>query len=337
MKIAKPRISVIVPVYNASPHLSKCIESILYQTIVDIELILVNDGSTDDSGSICDNYQIKDNRVKVFHKGNQGVSAARNLAIENAIGSWVVFVDSDDYIEKDYLSRLIDSHKISEQSIVITGVKRINYLESDVLWERRFPNSFFSITNKFEFFKELIENEVLLYGTICGKLYNLNLINKHSLRFNNQISLHEDHLFYFQYLKVIKTIFLVDGARYCYVKNSNLQTLSTTKTHSFEDLYLAFKVLKQSLNDLLSNWKTPLDIKFVSIQSFIYSIYINGIKSCYKLAYPKEKRLAALNCCNKNELKVQYKPSSKQGKVLKLILTLFPVIIIDKILTLIIK
>ena len=91
-------ISVIVPIYNAEKHLQSCIDSILAQTFTDFELLLINDGSKDNSGSICDEYVIKDNRVRVFHKENGGVSSARNLGLDNAIGEWVTFVDSDDWI-----------------------------------------------------------------------------------------------------------------------------------------------------------------------------------------------------------------------------------------------
>ena len=96
-------ISVIVPVYNAEKYISKCIDSILSQTFKDFELILINDGSTDNSDLICDKYASIDNRVKVFHKKNGGAGSARNLGIQKASGDWVMFVDSDDWIEPECL------------------------------------------------------------------------------------------------------------------------------------------------------------------------------------------------------------------------------------------
>lgn len=94
-------ISIIVPVYNAAPYLSTCIESILNQTYKDIELILINDGSKDNSGEICDDYALKDNRIKVVHKKNGGVSSARNAGLALATGEYIGWVDADDYIERD--------------------------------------------------------------------------------------------------------------------------------------------------------------------------------------------------------------------------------------------
>lgn len=106
-----PEISVIVPVYNTGHLLRKCVDSILNQTFTDFELFLVNDGSTDDSGQICDEYAAKDSRVKVIHQKNQGQSVARNNAIEQMQGSWVHFVDSDDWIHPQMLQRLYEAAK----------------------------------------------------------------------------------------------------------------------------------------------------------------------------------------------------------------------------------
>lgn len=108
-------ISVIVPVYNAEKYISKCIDSILSQTFKDFELILINDGSTDNSDLICGKYASIDNRVKVFHKQNGGAGSARNLGVQKAVGDWIMFVDADDWIEPEcldicskYISRNID-------------------------------------------------------------------------------------------------------------------------------------------------------------------------------------------------------------------------------------
>ena len=97
-----PMVSVIVPVYNSSQYLHRCIDSILYQSFNDFEVLLIDDGSIDNSGEICDEYAVKDSRVRVFHKENGGVSSARNVGLGNAVGEWVTFVDSDDWIDQDF-------------------------------------------------------------------------------------------------------------------------------------------------------------------------------------------------------------------------------------------
>ena len=102
----KPAVSVIVPVYNTEKYLEECIQSVLNQSFTDFELLLIDDGSTDQSGLICDKYAKKDNRIRVFHKINGGVSSARNLGLDNAKGEWITFVDSDDCLKPDYLMNL---------------------------------------------------------------------------------------------------------------------------------------------------------------------------------------------------------------------------------------
>ena len=96
-----PLISVIIPVYNVEQYLSHCIDSILSQTFTNFEILLIDDGSTDNSGIICDNYKNNDYRIKVFHKKHNGVSSARNMGLDKAVGEWITFVDADDWIDKN--------------------------------------------------------------------------------------------------------------------------------------------------------------------------------------------------------------------------------------------
>lgn len=102
------KISVIVPIYNVEKYIEKCINSIINQTYKDLEIILVDDGSTDSSGKICDEYAKKDKRIKVIHKKNGGVSSSRNIALTIANGDYITWIDSDDWIEKDTYSKLAD-------------------------------------------------------------------------------------------------------------------------------------------------------------------------------------------------------------------------------------
>lgn len=114
------KVSVIVPVYNVAPFLGKCVESILSQTWDFIEIILVNDGSTDDSGLICDQMQQKDDRVKVLHKKNGGVSATRNSGIEMTSGGFICFVDGDDYVMPDYIEYMLEQLVKNKADIALT-------------------------------------------------------------------------------------------------------------------------------------------------------------------------------------------------------------------------
>ena len=123
MIMQTPKISVIIPVYNVESYLSKCIDSILCQTYTDFELLLVDDGSSDASGKICDMYKENDNRIRVFHKKNEGVSKARNLALNNALGEFVIFVDSDDWIEPNTFE------------LVLNQLENFDILFFDIIWQ----------------------------------------------------------------------------------------------------------------------------------------------------------------------------------------------------------
>ena len=124
---SSPIVSVIVPVYNEEKHLPRCIDSVLNQTYYNIELLLINDGSSDNSGIICDEYASNDNRVRVFHKENGGVSKARNWGIHHSTGEWILFLDSDDYLMNDAIDVLL-SQAIRKKTLISCGNL---YLEKD--------------------------------------------------------------------------------------------------------------------------------------------------------------------------------------------------------------
>lgn len=197
-------ISVIVPVYNSEKYLHRCIDSILAQTFTDFELLLIDDGSTDLSGAICDEYARKDSRVRVFHKKNGGVSSARNMGLDNAQGEWITFVDSDDAIinltSTTYNEDLIIfPHKVLSKN----GVESLYKLD----------NSVFENKSKVKTFVK--ENSITgTFKTSCSKLYKRNLIG--NLRFDESIKIGEDQVFLLCYLNYVKTCRIVNSYMYLY-------------------------------------------------------------------------------------------------------------------------
>ena len=131
-------VSVIVPVYNSASYLHRCIDSILGQNYREIEVILVDDGSTDSSGEICDSYSRKDSRVRVIHTPNRGVSCARNAGLEGSNGSFVCFVDSDDFLEDYAIKALVEGHKRSRADLVVGGFNKVKS-DKTALQIRDFP------------------------------------------------------------------------------------------------------------------------------------------------------------------------------------------------------
>lgn len=188
----KPMISVIVPVYNAEKYLQRCVDSILKQSFTDFELLLIDDGSHDRSGELCDEYAEKDNRVRVFHKENGGVSSARNVGLDNALGDWLTFVDADDTLSRDFLYHMVTgidecvslvvsncdvimkdkvnlSHVTLENTTISGNLMLIRLLKGDnvrnEVWAKLFKRSF--IGNE-RFSSRIVIGEDLLFLLTCS-------------------------------------------------------------------------------------------------------------------------------------------------------------------------
>ena len=167
-------ISIIVPIYNVEKYLSNCIESILNQSFSDFELILVDDGSPDNSGKICDEYALKDSRIKVIHKKNGGLSDARNVGAKNATTDYVVFVDADDTIKDNFCNDLITPCKKYKCDIVTSLVEEFVHDEST---GNKYPKSEQIVSGKDAFSMVLVSNKIEYYGV--AKLIKKDLFLKH--------------------------------------------------------------------------------------------------------------------------------------------------------------
>ena len=195
-----PYISVIVPVYNVKSLLSRCIDSLLNQKFMDYELLLVDDGSTDGSGDICDEYEKKDSRIKVIHKSNEGVSRTRNRGIDEAKGEWITFVDSDDYVTPDYFSDLYACTG-EDIGLVVQYSKHVKD-NGEILYDYYLPQG--EVIYKASDFGKMIGEQFLSQrGQIHSKLFQKTILNERNIRFNPEIKFCEDWIFLFSYLNVI--------------------------------------------------------------------------------------------------------------------------------------
>lgn len=207
----EPIISVIVPVYKAEKYLHKCVDSLLEQTFTDFEILLVDDGSPDKSGEICDEYAEKDSRIRVFHKENGGVSSARNLALDNAKGEFVMFLDSDDWLDNVCLDVCINTINDNVLDVLqfgfmyvydtyqVSKVKRY----SSILDGNAFVNS-----NSFN---------------ICagGGIYKKKIVDNHNIRFVTELIMAEDQVFVYNVLKYSQRCMYIGEPLYYYYQNSN--------------------------------------------------------------------------------------------------------------------
>lgn len=188
----KPLISVIVPVYNAGLSIEKCAKSILTQTFSNLELILIDDGSTDNSLFICRSLASQDARITVRHQSNQGVSKARNLGISISKGEWIAFVDADDYLYEYYLSGLL--MQTTDCELVIGGYNKVLLSE-----KKEFPGVLFPemVLSKSNVDCQEIWDKVLLYGTPWGKLFKSSLIKENNIIFSRQFYITRRPYFFF--------------------------------------------------------------------------------------------------------------------------------------------
>lgn len=200
-------ISIIVPVYNAEHYLRQCVGSALAQTYRDIELILVDDGSRDASGTICDEYQKADRRVRVIHQQNAGEGAARNAGLGICRGEWATFLDSDDYLDEDYVETLAVG--ATGCSIVVSGWRRVGEGKSE---EVRLHPGHTDFSSPAELIKKYRFDT---FGYVAGKLYRTDIIREHSLSFS-RVKLKADLLFFFEYLSCIHDVCIIDYCGYNY-------------------------------------------------------------------------------------------------------------------------
>lgn len=194
------RITIIVPVYNAEQTLHRCIDSILAQTITDFDLILVDDGSTDASGAICDAYATADSRVCVFHKSNGGVSSARNLGLENAHTEWVTFVDSDDFVYDSYLDNY-DLNTAAPYDLLCQGLKCTYGFVEDNRQEDVLSLDFDGYA--IDLLDPLFCHNCVGYS--FNKAFRLSIIREHSLKFNTNLKFMEDEVFVLSYIRFATT------------------------------------------------------------------------------------------------------------------------------------
>lgn len=200
---ASPLISVIVPVYNAEKTLRQCVDSILGQDYSVFELLLIDDGSKDDSPAICDEYVVKDIRVKVFHKPNGGVSSARNLGLDNAQGEWITFIDADDYITEGYLDGVAEH----DENILIKEYKKFD--NTGVVACRRF-DGILSIPAFSDFIIQYVTDSLLRCP--WAKFYKQSFIG--NLRFLTDMKIGEDAWFVFNYLAKCKSFAVIPKGEY---------------------------------------------------------------------------------------------------------------------------
>lgn len=284
------KISVIMPVYNCSKYMKKSIDSIINQTFNDFELILIDDGSNDDSGKICDSYAAKDNRIKAFHTASYGPSYARNLGLDKAAGKYVTYVDSDDYLDKNAFKIMLKNLKEDTEILFYPNYNDI-YEDGEYVITRNNCISRINIDDNEEFMDKytcLMEN--FYVNQVWNKLYKKSFMDKYKPISPVSIKRAEDILFNLQLYVHLQKAIVIEIPLYHYVNHKSSSICSSFKLDSFkyvEEVYIGnLKCLKswneKAVNTLNNFFIKDLNINFNSLYNKDCSLSYDEKKSYVK-------------------------------------------------------
>lgn len=249
-----PKFSVVVPMYNVEAFLPECVESIRNQTLEDIEIILVDDGSPDRCGDMADEYARQDARIKVVHRANGGLGPARNSGMEVATGEYIGFVDSDDWVEPDMYERLYNAAAFEHADIVFTGLKTVTHGKTDIVLEHPFAGR--TLTGPSEIFElrrgfygappARIKDEPVLVSVDVGG-YRRAFVEENGLRFLAVRS--EDKFFNTHACRVAEVVTCIGGVSYSYRKDDQPSITKTFNRKTIDSFFTLFRLLEQMADE----------------------------------------------------------------------------------------
>lgn len=273
-------LSVVVPVYNVEKYLKQCIESILNQTYKDFELILVNDGSKDSSGEICDFYKEQDSRVKVIHKVNEGLVNARKTGIQNAVGEYITYVDSDDWIDENMYEVMMHEMIKEDADMITCAIKKENIDSCDLL-----KNAVDSGVYEGDSLKYLIDNALFseeygrngLFAAVWNKIYKRNVLIENQMRVDGSLRMGEDAMCTFPLLlDCSKVVVMNDFAPYHY------RQMEITMSVAYDaNFFERACVLLSDLKDVFSEKESETMLRQLQVYNLV--IIEMGIKQEFSL------------------------------------------------------
>lgn len=298
-----PKISIIVPIYNVEKYLERCIQSLLNQTLRDIEIIMVDDESPDDCPQLCDIYASQDQRIKVIHKKNEGLGYARNTGLEIASGEYIAFVDSDDYVDINMYEKL---YQIAQKNNLDTVFSNFNTVDQHQNIHKVLQQKEFHIYKNEDIKNDLLLNMIAsdvnikkersIDMSVWRAIYSREIITSHQIKFESErVFMSEDIIFHIDYLSHAKAVGLVPQAYYYYAVNPESLT-KKIRTDRFEkSKVLHTEIIKRGLK-----YKLPSSFKQRADRFFIGYARSN-IKNLCKSSLPlSTKRTIILNICKDN-------------------------------------
>lgn len=265
----QPVVSVIIPVYNTEKYLDKCISSIREQTYKNIEILLINDGSSDRSGEICDRHTTEDDRIQVVHISNHGVSHARNLGIQMASGKYLFFVDSDDYIDGEMIAEQVEAMENNCADLCVSELSQNNRASSFCI----------DLNERCDLEMWFLLKKHLLFGPVV-KLYRRDIVNAHRIVFPEDFSYGEDLLFNLEYLRHIERICYVNRCYYHYVRENTQSLSQKVRWNAFEN--------EMVLHVELKKWILERNLMTEPIQRFLADRVVGTASDGIALTYRRD-------------------------------------------------
>lgn len=318
-----PKVSIVVPVYNCEKFVGRCLDSIVRQTYPDWECIVIDDGSKDKSGEICDGFARKDKRFKVVHKPNGGVGAARNDGINLATGKYITFIDSDDFIAPEYIDDLVKhAYHEEKESIVVSGMITKTPTKQYVSFQYQDESTFDTPPSEL-----IVKYDLFRDGGPVNKLFNLEVIKENNLMFLNYLSYHEDHIFVYSYYLHIKHIFLSGYCGYYYYHGDNSKnSLSTLGKEKIDSLFTASDIFLSIVPQLFSKYGiTDETCRRIVTTRTGYSQRILALYNLYMhsdYSSQDKKRILSAERNHIQFIKKQYYPLSLKRRLFISLLTL---------------
>ena len=248
------KVSIIIPIYNSEKYLNKCLDSILNQTYENLDIILVNDGSIDNSKTICDEYLKIDRRINVIHKENGGAASARNIGIKSAVGDYIMFVDSDDYISTSMVEIMVSSIEDKNSDLAVCG---FNIIKNRTMESITYENGFYDTKEEMARFFSLLNGRT---NSVCNKIYRKTIIK---YPFDEKLVVGEDLIFNLECFSSCKSVVVIENKLYFY-RRANSNSLSQSSHENFFQINI---YLYQKLNRYLID---AIDKKYNSYQVDMY-------------------------------------------------------------------
>ena len=272
----QPKISIIVPVYKAEKYLHRCIDSILAQSFADFELLLIDDGSPDASGAICDEYAKNDYRIRVIHKENGGVASARQCGIDNATGEYTIHADPDDWVEPDMFEQLYNKAVEKNADMVISdfiieGKGQRMYIKQEVPY------------STFDTLQLLLSHK--LHGSLCNKLIKLSCYKKYGISFSKGLNYSEDYLVCVKILMQKVIVAYIDKAFYHY--DTVINTESITRKSSGNSIIAQYTMFMHYLEETLSDMPDIILMNKIRLKALLFK---SNRKSEFNAFYPEVNR-----------------------------------------------